>query len=66
MVGYARSLDDNSVVLRAGVLPLRLVARAVFGTRRTDVVISMDGARQLLALQDNIDLLREGHVVILY
>ena len=66
MVGYARSLDDNIVVLRAGVLPLRLVARAVFGVRRTDVVISVDGARQILALQENIDLLQRGAVVILY
>jgi hypothetical protein len=66
VVGYARNLDDNIVVLRAGVLPLRLVARAVFGTRQTDAVISLDGARQLLALPDNRELLKQGHVVILY
>lgn len=64
MVGYARGLDDDAVVVRAGNLPLRLVARAVFGTKATDVVISTEGARQLLALADNITLLKQGRVVI--
>jgi hypothetical protein len=64
VVGYARGLDDDAVVVRAGNLPLRLVARAVFGTKSTDVVISTEGARQLLALADNITLLKQGRVVI--
>jgi len=64
VVGYARTLDDDVVVVRAGNLPLRLAARAVFGTKSTDVVISTEGARQLLALQENIDLLKQGRVVI--
>jgi len=64
MVGYARGLNDDAVVLRAGNLPLRLVARGVYGTKGTDVVISADGARQLLSLQENISLLQQGRVVI--
>ena len=66
MVAYARGLDEDVVPLRTGELPLRLAARAVFGDRGTDVVISIDGARQLLALADNIALLRQGRVVIVY
>ncbi len=66
MVGYAQKLDDPVVVLRAGVLPLRLAARAVFGDKSTDIVISTDGARQILALPDNISLLQQGRVVIVY
>jgi hypothetical protein len=64
VAGYARTLDDDAVVIRAGNLPLRLAARAVFGTKATDVVISTEGARQLLALPENIALLQQGRVVI--
>jgi len=66
MVGCAQGLDDPVVSLRAGVLPLRLVARGVFGDKATDIVISTDGARQLLALPENISLLQQGRIVIVY
>ncbi len=66
MVGYAQGLDDTVVPLRAGVLPLRLAARAVFGDKATDIVISTEGARQLLALPENISLLQQGRIVIVY
>lgn len=66
MVGYGTSLDDPVVLLRAGQLPLRLVARGVFGDNATDIVISTEGARQLLTLPENMKLLQAGKVVILY
>ncbi|HUI71885.1 MAG TPA: hypothetical protein VL354_15305 [Spirochaetia bacterium] len=66
MVGYATSLDDPVVLLRAGALPLRLVARGVFGDNATDIVIPTEGARQLLTLPDNMQLLRDGKIVIVY
>ncbi len=66
MIGYAQGLDDPVVSLRAGVLPLRLAARGVFGDKATDIVISTDGVRQLLALPENISLLQQGRVVIVY
>ncbi len=66
MVGYAQGLDDPVVSLRAGVLPLRLAARGVFGDKAADIVISTDGARQILALPENISLLQQGRVVIVY
>ena len=66
MVGYAGEVDDPVVPLRAGVLPLRLAARAVFGDNSTDIVISTDGVRQILALPENIALLQQGRIVIVY
>jgi hypothetical protein len=66
MVGYSQSLDDPKADLRVGALPLRLAARGVFGDHATDVVISTDGARQLLALPQNIALLQQGRIVIVY
>jgi len=66
MVGYAQSTDDPQVFLRAGPTPLRIAARGVFGDKDTDIVISMDAARQLLAIPENITLLTQGKIVIVY
>jgi len=66
MVGYSQSMDDPAAELRAGAVPLRLAARGVFGDQDTDIVISMDGARQLLAIPQNIALLQQGRIVIVY
>jgi hypothetical protein len=66
MVGYSQNIDDPAIYLRVGELPLRVAARAVFGDTATDLVISVEGARQLRALQENLAILREGRVVIVY
>ncbi len=66
MAGYTSAVDDPVADLRVGNLPLRLAARGVFGDNNTDLIISTDGARQLLALPENIALLREGRIVIVY
>ncbi len=66
MVGYAGSLDDDVVFTRAGPNPLRIAARAAFGKSPTDIVISSEAARQLLTLDQNIALLREGKIVVVY
>jgi hypothetical protein len=65
MVGYAESLED-SATLRAGASPLRLTARGVFGDNATDLVISSEGAAELLSLPENIAALAQGRVVIVY
>jgi hypothetical protein len=66
MVGYSQAVDDPNADLRVGAVPLRLAARGVFGDNATDVVISTEGAAQLLALKENISLLQTGHIVIVY
>ena len=66
MVGYALTPDEDAALLRAGNLPLRLAARGVFGDKPTDIVIPTEGALQLLTLPENIALLREGRIVIVY
>ena len=66
MVGYAQDLDDAAATLRVGAAPLRLAARAVSGEKGTDLVISTEGALQLLTLPQNIALLREGRICIIY
>jgi hypothetical protein len=66
MVGYSQSVDDPAADLRVGAVPLRLAARGVFGDKDTDIVISTEGARQLLAIPQNIALLQQGRIVIVY
>jgi hypothetical protein len=66
MVGYAQSLDDDVVALRAGPLPLRLAARGLFGDKATDLILPTQGVRQLLTLPENIALLQECRIVIVY
>ncbi len=66
MVAYLSNIDDPAIVTRAGTSPLRVIARAVFGTNPVDVVISREAARQLLTLPDNIRVLTEGRIAIVY
>jgi hypothetical protein len=66
MVGYSAAVDDPAAALRVGNVPLRLAARGVFGDKDTDIVISMDGARQRLSLPANISLLQTGRILIVY
>ena len=65
-VGYSEDIDDPAFDLRVGALPLRLAARGVRGDASTDIIISTDGAHQLLALPENIALLQQGRICIVY
>lgn len=66
MVGYADSADQTAILTRCGANPLTVVARAVFGRNRTDLVIPTLAVRQILALEENRKLLRDGKVLIIY
>lgn len=56
--------EDASYGPVAGSDPLRIVARAVWGTRRTDLVVSRDDALRILSSEANRALLREGRVAV--
>jgi len=66
MVGYEDSPDESAILKRCGTNPLAVVARAVFGRNRTDLVIPTKAVRQILALEENRKLLRDGKVLIIY
>ena len=61
-VGYAEGLSLDSLE-RVGESPLKLVAAAVFGTGRTDLVISRDDALKILGRPENRALVAEGRVL---
>jgi hypothetical protein len=65
LVGYAYALDDPAIETRVGDSPLRVVASELFGSRRTDAVISVEDALKILGSPENRALVREGRVVII-
>jgi hypothetical protein len=66
MVGYSDVVDNLAIESRAGKSPLAIAARAVFGTNSTDLVISNQAAQQLLTLPENIEMLKEGRILVIY
>ncbi len=64
MAGYTDEMEGSVATLRAGLDPLRIAARAVFGKNSADIVIPAEAARQILTVSANIDLLREGKIVV--
>ncbi len=64
LVGYTDDLEAAALEERTGDNPLRIAASAVFGTSRTDLVISREEALRILALPENRALLREGRIVV--
>lgn len=62
-VAYAAGLDDPVITTRAGGDPLRIIATRIFGSLRTDIVISASDALKILGSPDNRALIRDGKVV---
>ena len=64
IVLYTGTLDESGYRDRIGTEPLRIIARGVFGDNRTDPIISKEDAERILAKKENIELLRQGKIVI--
>jgi len=62
-VGYASSLDDPVIDSRAGGSPLRIIPTEIFGTLRTDAVLSAEDALKILGTPENRELARQGKIV---
>ena len=65
IVSYSWSDDESLYQDRIGKDPLRISARKVYGANRTDPVISRTDALKILSVPENLQLLKEGKVVIL-
>lgn len=65
MVRYHWSDDETLYQDRIGTDPLHIHARKVYGRFRTDPVISRKDALRILAVPENLELLRQGKVVVL-
>lgn len=63
--GYSNSIDYLAHKDRVGAAPLFTLARAVFGEKRTDLLIPVDAARRILATPANRDLVRQGRILVI-
>lgn len=65
VVGFTEDIDHSLYSYRVGVLPLRTMARKLFGDNRTDIVIPVDVADKLLAAPENRRIIREGRILVI-
>ena len=65
IVTYSWSEDESLYADVVGLDPMHISARKVFGANRTDPVISRKDALRILSVPANLELLRQGKVVIL-
>jgi hypothetical protein len=68
VAAYAYSADEATLQAyaeRVGLQPLRTMARGVFGRNATDILLSVEAARQLLSREPNRELLQEGRILII-
>ncbi|MCK5201381.1 MAG: hypothetical protein KAR21_23665 [Spirochaetales bacterium] len=64
-VGY-QGLSDTIDLVRIGHNPIKVKARGIFGINNTDLIISTREADKILSRQNNIDLIRQGKILIIY
>ncbi len=64
--GWTKDLASPGIALRAGSDPLRILAYRIFGTRRSDIIITRQDALKILLNESNRALIRDGKVVIVY
>lgn len=65
LVSYDYRDDESFYQKRVGADPMRIKARQIYGEIRTDPVISREDALKILTVPANLELLRQGKVVIL-
>lgn len=63
-VAYSTDPETTAYEERIGDAPLRILARGIFGTTPTDLLISTTDAARVLGREANLDLLRQGRIVV--
>jgi len=64
-VGYQK-LEESLNLERIGQNPLEIKARSIFGINNTDLIISTRDAVKILSRQNNLDLIQQGKIIIIY
>ena len=65
MIHYDWDDTESKYQNRIGVAPLHIKARKVYGENRTDPVISRNDALKILTVPENLELLKQGKIVVL-
>ena len=62
---YTPSLQDNDHNSRVGNYPFYTMAVGLFGIHNTDLILSTEASRKLLAREETRRLLREGRIIVI-
>ncbi len=65
LAAYTEDPNERPYLERIGYTPLRTIATGIFGINRTDIIISNEAARKLLASPHNRSMLQEGRILII-
>ncbi len=65
LIHYDWSDDESKYSNRVGLDPMHIRARKVYGELRTDPVISRKDALKILTVPENLQLLKDGKIVVL-
>jgi len=65
IAAYTGKDTEAPFLKRIGMFPLRVKARGIYGENNTDIIISVDAGRKLLSRDKNIDLLRNGRILVI-
>ncbi len=64
-VGYQSSVKTLDLA-RIGHSPLKIKARGIFGINNTDLIISTRDAEKILSRMENLELIKQGKILIVY
>lgn len=64
--GWAQDINDPAIIQRAGQDPLKILAYKIFGTKRSDIIITKQDALKILLNDNNRKLIENGKLVIVY
>jgi len=62
---YTTDFNETPYTERIGQVPLRILGVGLFGKYNTDIVISRENARKIMATRHNRDLLAQGRVLVI-
>lgn len=65
MVIYGSSFNEELYQNRIGLAPLRVIARGIFGTNNSDLIISNKEADKLIGDARNLNIISQGRILIL-
>lgn len=64
--GWTQDINSPEIMMRTGQDPLRILAYKIFGTKRSDIIITKQDALKILLNENNRKLIENGKVVIVY
>ncbi|MGL1893277.1 MAG: hypothetical protein OCD02_16700 [Spirochaetaceae bacterium] len=65
MVIYGNSFDENLYQKRIGISPLRIIAKGLFGTNNSDIIISKEEADKLIGSTKNLNIISQSRILII-